>query len=136
MKEEFVLTRSHWQAMRRHVARRAPLEACGLIGGNEDRAALTLGVPNALRSPVRFRMRPRAQLRAFQRIEAAGLKLVAIYHSHPDGPDHPSPTDVAEALYPVVSLIWFRAGGIWRARGFRIRGKGYFEVALQIVDPG
>jgi len=129
-----ILSRSQWQAMRRHVARRAPLEACGVVGGVGERAALTLGVPNALHSPVRFRMQPRAQLRAFQRIEAAGLELIGIYHSHPNGPDAPSPTDVAEALYPVVYLIWFRAGRSWRARGFRIEAGDYSEVSLQIVN--
>jgi proteasome lid subunit RPN8/RPN11 len=107
-----------------------------VIGGKGNRVALTLGVPNALRSPVRFRMQPRAQLRAFQRIETAGLELVGIYHSHPDGPDHPSPTDVAEALYQAVYLIWFRAGGKWRARGFRIEAGAYSEVPLLIADPG
>jgi proteasome lid subunit RPN8/RPN11 len=135
MADRLILTRSHWQAMRRHVARRVPLEACGLLAGRGDRVETTRGVPNAARSPVRFRMAPREQWRAFQRIEAAGLELVGIYHSHPQGPDHPSPTDVAEAMYPVVQLIWYRAGGGWQARGFRIAQGKFSEVALQIGNP-
>jgi hypothetical protein len=43
---------------------------------------------------------------------------------------------VAEALYPVVYLIWFRVGGKWRVRGFRIETPKFSEVNLQIVAPG
>ncbi len=121
--------------MRRHAARRAPLEACGLLAGKGGQVELVLGVPNAERSPVRFRMQPRAQWRAFRRIEAAGLELVGIYHSHPRGPAIPSPTDVAETAYPVVTLIWSRVGGKWRARGFRIQAGEIVEISLQIVNP-
>jgi len=39
-------------------------------------------------------------------MEAEGLELIAIYHSHPDGPARPSATDVANAYYPdTVQLI-------------------------------
>jgi proteasome lid subunit RPN8/RPN11 len=131
MAEKLILRRKAWQAMRRHVSRRAPLEACGLRAGKNDRVESTLGVRNAEQSPVRFRMEPRAQWRAFQRIEAAGLDLVGIYHSHPNGPDHPSPTDIAEAMYPVAQIIWFRVDGEWRARGFQIQGGKVAETTLE-----
>jgi len=122
--------------MRRHVARRAPLEACGLLAGRGTRVELVLGVPNSLHSPVRFRMEPRAQWRAFQRIEAAGLDLIGIYHSHPKGPDHPSPTDIAESLYPVVNIIWYPLAGKWNARGFWIESGNPNEIALKVVHSG
>ncbi len=134
MVERILLSRRHWQAMRRHVSRCAPHEACGLLAGRDGRVERTLGVPNAERSPVRFRMQPRLQLRAFLAIETAGLELVAIYQSHPDGPDHPSPTDLRQAAYPVPSVIWFRRDGRWRARGFRLGQGTYTEIPLQIVN--
>jgi len=135
MAAKLILRGEHWQAMRRHVSRRAPLEACGLLAGKNKRVESTLGIYNAERSPVRFRMEPGAQWRAFQRIEAAGLELVGIYHSHPNGPDHPSPTDVTEALYPVAQIIWFRADGEWRARGFQIEGGKVTEITLEFIKP-
>ncbi|MBE3119140.1 MAG: M67 family metallopeptidase [Candidatus Atribacteria bacterium] len=135
MAEKLILTRNHWQAMRRHVSRRAPLEACGLLAGKNNRVESTLGIRNADRSPVRFRMEPRAQWRAFQRIEAAGLDLVGIYHSHPNGPDHPSPTDIAETMYPVAQIIWVRVDGEWRARGFQIEGGKVAEITFEFIKP-
>jgi proteasome lid subunit RPN8/RPN11 len=135
MIKNLILTRNHWQAMRRHVARRAPLEACGLLGGKNDKVEMRLGVRNADRSPVRFRMEARAQWRAFRRIEDRGLELVGIYHSHPDGPAYPSPMDMAEAMYPVVQVIWWLQEGKWQARGFWIEGGRVSEAALQVINP-
>jgi len=135
MTEKLILTRNHWQAMRRHVSRGAPLEACGLLAGKNGRVELTLGIYNAERSPVRFRMEPRAQWRALQRIEAAGLELVGIYHSHPNGPDRPSPTDIAESMYPVAQIIWVRVDGEWRATGFQIEGGKAAEITLEFSKP-
>jgi proteasome lid subunit RPN8/RPN11 len=135
MAEKLILSRNHWQAMRRHVSRCLPLEACGLLAGKNGRVDSTLGISNEERSPVRFRMEPRAQWRAFQRFEAAGLDLVGIYHSHPNGPDHLSPTDIAEALYPVTQVIWFRVNGRWQSRAFKILGGEVTDVTLEFLEP-
>ena len=134
MSDRLILSRSHWQAMRRHVARRAPLEACGLLAGKEARVELVLGIPNIEHSRVRFRMEPRAQWRAFQRIESLELELIGIYHSHPAGPNHPSATDAAEEMYRVVNIIWYRVNREWRARAYRIEAGKSTEVPLQIED--
>jgi proteasome lid subunit RPN8/RPN11 len=133
MVEKLILTHTQWQAMRRHVSRRFPLEACGLLVGKGERVEQTIGIPNAEHSPVRFRMEPGAQWRAFQRMEAAGLDLVGIYHSHPNGPDRPSETDIAEWLYQVVQVIWYRAGGRWQGRAYRIESRKVIEVNLEKV---
>jgi proteasome lid subunit RPN8/RPN11 len=135
MAERMILSVEQWRAMRRHVGQCAPLEACGLLAGNNGRVEMRLGIPNAERSPVRFRMEPRTQWRAFQRMQAAGLELMGIYHSHPNGPDQPSPTDILEVLYPVAQIIWFRVGGRWQGRGFRIEGGKVAEITLEFIKP-
>lgn len=83
-----------------------------------------------------FRMEPRAQWRAFQRMEIAGLELVGIYHSHPNGPNRPSPTDIAANMYPVAQIIWFREKARWRARGYIIENGIPFEIHLEIQKTG
>jgi proteasome lid subunit RPN8/RPN11 len=137
-----LLSHAIWQEIQAHALACLPEEACGLLGGalgadGTARAVLAMPVENILHSPVRFRMEPLAQLRAMQAIEAAGLDLLAIFHSHPNGPQKPSPTDLAEFAYPgVLSLILFPmlnssllASGTpvssppaWRARAFDIQG--------------
>jgi proteasome lid subunit RPN8/RPN11 len=135
MNSKLILTRKTWQAMRRHVSRCAPLEACGLLCGNKERVERSQGIPNAEKSPVRYRMEARAQWHAFQRIEADRLELIGIYHSHPNGPDQLSPTDVAEAMYSVAQIIWFRENGKWRARGYSIESGSPVEIPLEFTEP-
>jgi proteasome lid subunit RPN8/RPN11 len=66
-------------------------------------------------------MDPKAQVAGLFSLEAKGLDLVAIYHSHPIGPAGFSLTDLDEAAYPEAAyLVWFPSGGGWRCRAFRI----------------
>jgi proteasome lid subunit RPN8/RPN11 len=129
-----VLKRAHMFAMQRHINYEAPLEACGLLGGKDGRVELVLAVKNAAQSKVLFQMDPKAQLRAMEQIEAEGLDLAAIFHSHPRGPSAPSPTDIQEAAYPVVNIIWSKAGRRWQARGFWIEEGHAVEVPLTVLD--
>ena len=83
-----------------------PEEGCGLVGGRDGRAVLLYPVENVRHSPVAVEMEPLQQIRAMLAMEAEGLELIAIYHSHPDSPARPSATDVANAYYPdTVQLI-------------------------------
>jgi proteasome lid subunit RPN8/RPN11 len=79
-------------------------------------------------------MEPYEQLQAFDWIESNGLDLLGIFHSHPTGPETVSATDVEEAAYEVVHLIWSRNQGQWQARGFWIENSSATEVALQIFE--
>jgi proteasome lid subunit RPN8/RPN11 len=123
----------HWQTMRRHVSAQAPLEACGLLAGKQNSVESVLRVRNAEQSPVRFRMDAQEQYHAFEWIDAQGLDLVGIFHSHPSGPETASPTDISEAAYEVVNIIWSRKKQIWTARGFWIEKGLVTEVDLQVM---
>ncbi len=129
-----LLRYTHYLAMQRHVAAEAPLEACGLVAGRDDGVSVAVyPIPNALHSPTRYRMDPRAQVRAFFAMEAAGLTLLAIYHSHPQGPPRPSATDLREATYTVPYLIWAPVGETWLARAFLLGNDGAREVPLRLA---
>lgn len=123
----------HLQEMRKHVSTQAPLEACGLLAGKQDSVETVLRVRNAVQSPVQFRMDAQEQYNAFEWIDANGLDLVGIFHSHPSGPETASPTDIAEAAYEVVHVIWSRTGCTWSARGFWIEKGQVTEVELQVL---
>ncbi len=87
-----------------------PLEACGLLAGRNGSVKKVLPVRNQAQSPVRFVMDPYEQLQAFEWIDSQELELVGIFHSHPAGPETVSATDIREAAYEVVHLVWSRAG--------------------------
>lgn len=134
MKRELTISQEHWQEMLTHVNRHAPLEACGLLAGKSDRVEKVIFVRNQTQSPVRFVMDPYEQLQAFDWIDSNQLELLGIFHSHPAGPETASLTDIAEAAYEVVHLIWSPTRDSWQARAFWIENGRATEISLQIVD--
>ena len=134
MKQGLSLSRNHWHEMREHVDRHAPLEACGLLAGKSDQVEKVILIRNQAQSPVRFVMDPYEQLQAFEWIESNGLDLLGIFHSHPAGPETVSATDIAEAAYNVIHLIWSLGQNGWKARGFWIQNGSATEVSLQLVE--
>ena len=56
------------------------------------------------------------------------------YHSHPSGPETASATDIAEAAYEAVHVIWSRSGRSWSARGFWIEAGQVTGVTIQVID--
>lgn len=123
-----------WLQICSHADGRLPEEACGLLAGNDQRVQEVIPIPNILHSPMRYRMDPADQLRAFQQIEERGFELVGIFHSHPLGPNRPSDTDIAEAYYPesVYVIIYPYETG-WKARGFIINAPVVNEIPLIIT---
>lgn len=120
-----------------HVQKCFPEEACGLLAGRGDVVGSVIAVPNALRSPSRYRMEPQAQVDAMLAIEAMGHEMLAIYHSHPQGPAGPSAIDVAEAAYPeVLQLIWYRTEGSWEVRAYEVRDGAVTPAHLQVEQTG
>lgn len=134
MDRKLILRKRHWQEMLEHVDGQAPLEACGLLAGKNDRVEKVLLVRNQAHSPVRFVMEPYEQLEAFHWIDSHDLELLGIFHSHPAGPETASVTDIKEAAYEVVHLIWSRNHDRWQARGFWIENGDVTEVPLQISE--
>jgi proteasome lid subunit RPN8/RPN11 len=149
MPPDLYLTPEHLSQITLHIENCLPEEACGLIGGFEETSRVVIPVENELHSPVRFRMAPLAQLKAFDQIEAQGWKLLAIFHSHPQGPPDPSPTDIAEFFYPgtavvIVSPLDLEKAidrsdlrltcGRWRINAFVIEQKQIHTVKLALTD--
>ncbi len=93
-----------------HAREGWPEEVCGLISGKD-------GAPVAVHRGRNISPTPRVAyeldhetLALLMQLEDEGLELVGIYHSHPQGPEGPSETDVRlayypEAVYVIVSLV-------------------------------
>jgi proteasome lid subunit RPN8/RPN11 len=133
--QSLTLTKEQLQKMITHVDSHAPLEACGLLAGHNSKVEAVIAVTNQAQSEVRYVMDPIEQLNAFEWIESNGLDLLSIFHSHPTGPETVSPTDIAQAAYPVVYIILARLdnGCEWRARGFWVEDREYHEVILRVI---
>lgn len=111
-----------------------PLEVCGILGGVGKTVSHLYAIYNLNQSPTRFEMDPEEQFQAMMELEDKGLEMLAFYHSHPNGPDHPSPTDVAQAYYPDVIhfIISLRDGARPALRAFTIR-QGIIKAAAYTI---
>ena len=110
---------SHWKQMEDDVKAKAPEEACGIILGEGNHSQMVIPITNILHSPTQFRMEPKEQLEAFLLAEEKNLEILAIYHSHPQGIDKPSLTDLDELTYPeIIYLIWYSIDSEWCCRGY------------------
>ncbi|PKO23199.1 MAG: hypothetical protein CVU38_05430 [Chloroflexi bacterium HGW-Chloroflexi-1] len=109
-----------------------PEEVCGIIAGRPEIAVALHRGRNVSPTPrVAYELDVKTLARQIA-FEDEGLTLAAIYHSHPAGPETPSPTDVARAFYPesvhiICSLADPRRPSL---RGFRIVEGQVQEVGL------
>jgi proteasome lid subunit RPN8/RPN11 len=132
--DELLLTPSLYDEMLGHAAALYPEEVCGFVAGRNGRAVRLFPVENVRHSPVVFEMEPLQQIRAMLAIEGEGLELLAIYHSHPNGPAWPSATDVAQAYYPDTAQIIVSLADRERplVRTFMIRDGEVSEVNTKV----
>ena len=91
-----------------------PDEACGLLLGRMDgdawqvQEARRVDNLNTDRASDRFQLDPEAYQRIDREIRGSGVEIIGVFHSHPDCPAKPSPTDLQHAwegfVYPIVAV--------------------------------
>ena len=121
-----------------HARRGYPAEVCGLVAGRDVVATAAYPGRNISPTPAdTYELDHDTLARVFE-FEDAGLELVAIYHSHPHGPETPSPTDIAHAFYTDSNYLIVSLATPDRpvVRGFRITVEGVREIALKREDRG
>jgi [CysO sulfur-carrier protein]-S-L-cysteine hydrolase len=122
------------QEMMTHIQACLPEEGCGLLIGTGSTIEKVFPIVNDLHSPTAFRMNAEEQFKVLIWQGEHKKDLLAIYHSHPNGPDHPSPRDLAEFVYPESPyLIWSLRGRQWRAFGFIINGQNFTRLQLNWI---
>lgn len=89
----------------------------------------------ALNPSTRYEISPRDIFDRLREMREAGIELLGIYHSHPNGKNVPSPHDVELAFYPETPyLIVSPLPGAPRPiRAFLIRDGQVSEVEIQVV---
>ena len=136
---QIALTQEQAAALIGHARGEFPRECCGLLAGRAGRVERIYRGTNIDRSPYTYMMDPKEQLFAFKEMEAAGLELLGIYHSHPTGPAEPSALDLARNYYPdAVHIIVSLSGPEPVVRAFLLEPDFYHEVRwtrMEAVDP-
>ena len=130
--DSFALGSELAQAIIAHALQGYPHEVCGIVAGRGEVGVALFPGRNVSPTPqVAYELDADTLVRQIE-FEEAGLMLAAIYHSHPNGPETPSPTDIAMAFYPdsvhvICSLTDPERPTL---RGFRIANGEPREVLL------
>jgi proteasome lid subunit RPN8/RPN11 len=94
--------------IRADAAAAYPYEGCGaLLGPDAYAVSETLALRNeeSDKPRTRFSVSPLDYLRVERLADARGLKLLGFWHSHPDHPARPSPTDREYAWEGLLTLV-------------------------------
>ena len=114
----------------------APIEACGILAGKDNKAEKLFEMTNADNRSDHFMMEPKEQFAVVEDIRSAGLEMLAIYHSHPETPARPSAEDIRLALTPdviylIVSLQDAKAPAV---KGLLIEDGTVTEVPVKVLQ--
>ena len=120
-----------------HAQSGYPDEVCGLVAGRGGVATTVYPGRNISPTPAVAYELDHDTLARIVDFEDAGLELAAIYHSHPRGPETPSPTDIAHAYYAesVYLIVSLASPEFPVIRGFRITNQKVREVAFESENP-
>lgn len=127
--------------MSRWAAAGYPYEVCGLLVGRRDgeraEAVRAIRADNLDRErpETRYTLDPDDFLAADREARAGGLDVVGFWHSHPDHPPQPSPTDFGAAWegysYLIVATT---AAGAGEMRSWRLAGNRFREETIEVLE--
>jgi proteasome lid subunit RPN8/RPN11 len=116
-----------------HARAEAPNECVGVIASRDGEAVAVHRATNAAASPLRYEIDAKELFTLHEAIDASGLDLGAIYHSHTRSAPEPSQTDINLAFYPeAIYIIVGLAGEEADVRAWRIAGGQVSETALEV----
>jgi proteasome lid subunit RPN8/RPN11 len=97
-------------------------ECCGLLAGSNGVIAHAFPAKNVATDTAKsYEIAPEELFRLMREIRGAGLELMGIYHSHPNGKNEPSPRDIECAYYPDVAYFILSPRAAVPVRAFSIR---------------
>ena len=99
------IRKSELDAIIAHARKEAPIEACGYLAERDDVVELSIPLTNTDKAAEHFSLDPKEQFAAVREIRGKGMKLKAVYHSHPATLARPSQEDIRLAHDPNVSYV-------------------------------
>ncbi len=93
-----------------HGRKEAPIEACGYLAGINNEVVNYYPMHNIDQSNEHFTFDPQEQFDVMKKVRTEQLKMLAVYHTHPESPARPSAEDIRLAfdpgiLYVILSLL-------------------------------
>jgi proteasome lid subunit RPN8/RPN11 len=127
------IRREAFENATRHAEREPRQECCGLMAGCGGIIMNAFAATNAAADTAKnYEIAPEELFRLMREIRAAGMTLMGIYHSHPNGDNVPSSRDIERAYYPDVAYFILSPRAPVRARAFSIREGRVTELKIVV----
>lgn len=120
-----------------------PAECCGLLIGRGTQD--NLNIDEIIQSPniakgnksTLFEIDPQIRLNTQRRLRNSPQRIIGHFHSHPDAPSSPSPTDLsmafeAELIWAIVSVKNSVANGT-RIYRLDINRHNFYEINYKVI---
>ena len=130
------LTAIDYDRILKHCQEEYPNEACGILAGEGNVVKAIYEAINVESSPVSYMLDPKEQFRIMKEIREKGMRMVAIYHTHPLAPSYPSQKDINLAFYSDAAYVI--AGFLDRSdpqvKAFEIIDGKVREIEIKVQD--
>jgi proteasome lid subunit RPN8/RPN11 len=120
-----------------------PQEICGLLIGKITQQAWLIDQVRAVenlnreRAADRFQLDPAAYQAIDRELRETDSEIIGVYHSHPDCPAKPSPTDIENAwegfAYPIISVCEGKVADI-RCWSLNSEGTRFQPVTIESMS--
>jgi [CysO sulfur-carrier protein]-S-L-cysteine hydrolase len=115
-----------------HAERELPIEACGYLAGVSEEIVASYEMKNIDASAEHFSFDVKEQFAVMRDVRNKNMRILAVYHSHPQTPARPSAADIKLANDPQISyLIISLAGSLADVKSYRILDG---EVKSEILE--
>jgi proteasome lid subunit RPN8/RPN11 len=111
---KIILTENQKEILSNHAEQESPNESCAILFGKENQESYKVEriflTQNIEQSPVNFTISAEQRLEADKIERDSELKIIGIFHSHPNSEAHPSETD--EKFMDLNPGVWIIFSGV------------------------
>ncbi|MFB5615035.1 MAG: Mov34/MPN/PAD-1 family protein [Candidatus Nitrosomaritimum yanchengensis] len=132
--QKIILTEDQKEILSNHAEQEKPNESCAILFGKEieettlvEKIFLTQNIEN---SPVNFTISPEQRLEADKIERESELKIIGIFHSHPNSEAYPSNTD--KKFMELNPEVWIIFSGISKDFKAYVLDKDIREIPIEI----
>ncbi|MEJ2259709.1 MAG: M67 family metallopeptidase [Nitrosopumilaceae archaeon] len=132
--QKIILTEDQKEILSKHAEQEKPNESCAILFGREIQDTTHVEkiflAQNVDQSPVNFTISPEQRLEADKIERESELKIIGIFHSHPNSEAYPSNTD--KKFMELNPGAWIIFSGISKDFKAYILEKEVKEIPLEI----
>ncbi len=132
--QKIILTEAQKQILSNHADNEKPNESCAILFGTDNEEEVKVEkvflTKNIDQSPVNFTISAEQRLEADKMERESQLKIIGIFHSHPDSKAYPSNTD--KKFMELNPEVWIIFSGISKDFKAYVLESEILEIPIEI----